>query len=515
MYKVLLVDDERIILEGISAIVNWNELDVELSGTARNGIEAFSFIQDNKPDIVITDITMPGLDGIGLVAKASEAYPDIKWIFISGFSEFEYAQQAMRFGVRHYLLKPCNETAISEAVTEIVSELREEENEAQYLENIELEVTKVTDEEKIYLFKQLLLYKQVPKSLVENLKEALSDEIDSSAACRFFIAYVEDDLSYEEMENMELNLQKCLSGYNKISTILENRIVFLVESNDDELLRKSLYNCHSQINTVNRRITSLLSHRIDFLELGKDTSLLMKFDDQRFYYDAGTFIDSEQWIGYQTNLLEENLVDVENLSFSIKTGEIEKAFLQFSKMTDQLKKDSIDPRIAKSYFVQLYLLLVSKVVKDYNDDRFKSIEYIDQCARLSEIESFFHYLLEDLFEKRQSQSNKYSKVVEQMKEAVIDNLSNPSLSLQWVANEYLYMNADYLGKLFKKETGQRFSNYVTNERINKAVQIIEREQDIKVFELAERLGFGANPQYFSQIFKRLKGCTPSDIIRAN
>ncbi|GAE92811.1 DNA-binding response regulator [Gracilibacillus boraciitolerans JCM 21714] len=84
MYKVLLVDDERMILDGISVIVDWSQYETQLIGKAMNGIEAYDFIKKNKPDIVITDITMPGLDGIELVKKAKLEYPDIKWIFLSG-----------------------------------------------------------------------------------------------------------------------------------------------------------------------------------------------------------------------------------------------------------------------------------------------------------------------------------------------------------------------------------------------------------------------------------------------
>lgn len=251
MYKVLLVDDERTILEGISSIVDWGAQGVVLSGTAKNGVEAMDYINKHHPDIVITDITMPGLDGIQLLEKSSETYPFIKWILLSGFSEFEYAQRAMRFGVKHYLLKPYKENIISQALRDVVKEL------------------------------------------------------------------------------------------------------------------------------------------------------------------------------------------------------------------DLLKSQDI-------YFK----------LKDEN-------------------------------------KQKYSSVTEKMIEVIEKELENPLLSLRWVADEKLYMNADYLGKQFKKEVGQRFSIFVTNKRIEKAVEIIEHEGDIKVFELAERLGFENNPQYFSQIFKKITGYSPSDLIKNN
>lgn len=103
MYKVLLVDDERIILTGISRIVNWNSCGTELAGTARNGLEAMDFIAAAPPDIIISDIRMPGMDGLELVAKVKAINPNIRFILLSGFSEFDYAKTAMQYGVKHYL----------------------------------------------------------------------------------------------------------------------------------------------------------------------------------------------------------------------------------------------------------------------------------------------------------------------------------------------------------------------------------------------------------------------------
>lgn len=251
MYKVLLVDDERTILDGISSIVNWEGQGAILSGTANNGVEALDFIEENQPDIVISDIMMPGLDGIQLLQKTFKKYPLIKFILLSGYSEFEYAQQAMGYGVKHYLLKPSNEDTISQALAEVVNEL----------------------------------------------------------------------------------------------------------------------------------------------DLHKNHELLFKI---------------------------------------------------------QGKKDRT-----------------------------------------------------------------YSDIVIQMIDEIESQLGNPLLTLQLIANEELYMNADYLGKQFKKEVGQGFSTFVRNKRIEKALQIIEQESNIRVYELAERLGFGDNPQYFSQIFKKITGYTPSDLIKVN
>ena len=106
MYSVLLVDDERIILEGLSVVVEWERHGTALAGKAKNGAEALEMIREIRPDIVITDLKMPNMNGLELIAAVREEYPDIVFVILSGYDEFEYAQRAMQYGVRHYLLKP-------------------------------------------------------------------------------------------------------------------------------------------------------------------------------------------------------------------------------------------------------------------------------------------------------------------------------------------------------------------------------------------------------------------------
>src|SRR5690554_4350705 len=136
MYRVLLVDDERIIIEGISSIIDWGSYGTELIGTARNGLEAYEFIVMHEPDIVITDIRMPGMDGLQLVQKVRENDHHVQFIMLSGFGEFDYARKAMRYGVKHYLLKPCNEQLITQALTEVVEEWNQTLSKEQFMEKI-------------------------------------------------------------------------------------------------------------------------------------------------------------------------------------------------------------------------------------------------------------------------------------------------------------------------------------------------------------------------------------------
>ena len=128
MLKLIIADDERIIRETISTIIDWKQNNIELVGLCQNGLEAYDIILDETPDIVLTDIRMPGMDGLELIRRISETDLNTQFIILSGYGEFEYAKTAMKYGVRHYLLKPCNELQILEVIQEIAQDC--------YLKNI-------------------------------------------------------------------------------------------------------------------------------------------------------------------------------------------------------------------------------------------------------------------------------------------------------------------------------------------------------------------------------------------
>lgn len=125
MMKLLIADDERIIRETISSLIDWETLGAELTGLCSNGLEAYDMILDESPDIVMTDIKMPGMSGLELIKKIAETRLDTQFIILSGYGEFEYAKEAMKYGVKHYILKPCNEKQISESITAVIADCHE------------------------------------------------------------------------------------------------------------------------------------------------------------------------------------------------------------------------------------------------------------------------------------------------------------------------------------------------------------------------------------------------------
>ena len=134
--KVVIVDDEERICQLIQALINWEELGMQIAGMAHNGIEACEVVRKVNPDILITDIRMPGCSGLDLIEKVKNSCPDLEIIVISGYAHFEYAQQAIKFGVGHYLLKPINKAELAETLEKLKSKIgqkRESERDKEVL----------------------------------------------------------------------------------------------------------------------------------------------------------------------------------------------------------------------------------------------------------------------------------------------------------------------------------------------------------------------------------------------
>ncbi|MBM7571025.1 response regulator transcription factor [Aquibacillus albus] len=514
MYNVLLVDDERMILEGISSIINWEEQKTNLAGTARNGLEAFDFIHEYQPDIVITDITMPGLDGIELLEKAHASFPEIKWIFLSGYNEFEYAQKAMRYGVKHYLLKPCNEDTLTSAISDVVREIDEQNAENHYVKTIENKVDKFSLIEREQLLKAMLTNRAADLEI----KDGFLQLVGNNKKVQLLYFYFEGNFLLEQTEMLRTIVSNTLHEESVITqTNFGDSFLVLIRNytEDKQLLNEIKSIQKYYLNSDRKGVSVIISKAVSPLSIYETYREVYKQIDQRFYLGEQSVIFSTDSISFETDDSALYQYDPERMVLLLKSDKKKEVITELEQIFKKINEMKLRPNLVKSYLIHLYMTIVKIGSFDRQDT------YMREIARLEEIETLpaFRDAFEELFlymidYYSQKRGNKYSPAVTDMLRAIEENLEDPMLSLQWVATERLYMNADYLGKLFKKEVGEKFSTYVTRARIQRAVKIIEQEEDVKVFELAERLGFGTNSQYFSQIFKRITGVTPSDIMKS-
>jgi two-component system response regulator YesN len=517
MYKVLLVDDERIIVEGISRTVNWNTFQTELAGTARNGLEAMAFIETNQPDIVISDIKMPGMNGLQLVEKVYEKYPHIVFILLSGFSEFDYARSAMQYGVKHYLLKPCNENTITDALTEVIAELEKEQSKENFMLNIQKELSKVLPHAKEQFLKELVTNKTYGQRDWDDYGNLFHLTIANDKV-QLLLFQIEGNFEFEHMFAVKNIAQDVLGSSNVLlSTTIGKHVLLLIEevAEADQLfvwlneIKKTFSTYYKMDATVAVSDAGAINHA---RKMYRDTLECLNY---QFYLGEGSIITQKDVERGDGSTLKPFFYDEEPLSMHVKSGDWAFVHAELQNYFTLLADSRMDMHLSKSYVIPLYISIVRQGKPEEINDYLKKIASFDQFTTLRATEQFVTENAEKIcLNNFHTHSKKHSSIIHKMILVIEEHISNPDLSLNWVASEILYMNADYLGKLFKKETGEKFSNYVVRLRMDKAMEEIEKTGDVKVFELAEKFGFGDNPQYFSQVFKKHTGFTPSEYKRS-
>ncbi|GGH86937.1 two-component system response regulator YesN [Pullulanibacillus pueri] len=513
MFKVMLVDDERIIVDGISKVIKWESLGTRLIGTARNGIEAYEIIKQNRPDIVISDIKMPGMNGLELVKKVNNTFPETKFILLSGFSEFDYAKQAMEFGVKHYLLKPCNEKNIIAALGEICGELNQASEHEQFIQRM-----KDTLEDVLPYAKEQKL-----KEFVTNINE--NSDLSSyqhlfqtdlmMTNVRLMLFQLEGDFQYEQLFALKNISEHTFETYTLCCTVGELILILIkdVEAYIEiqrklERIRETFFQYYKLDCTIAVSDSGKLNHAN---KLYKEALECLHY---RFYLGEGSIITTRD-IGIR-NSPDQKAVYYDDQKFCrlVKSGCWEDVELEIHDFFKRLIDLRIDTYATKSYVIQLFNAMIRLCDSKKMNTYLSKLPILLEMETIQAMQSFFQTIANELTGYFYHQNkNKHSSIINQVIEIVKEHISDPNLNLQWVANEMLYMNADYLGKLFKKETGEKFTNFLTRIRIDTAIHMLETQSDVKIFELADQLGFGENSQYFSQVFKKQTGFTPSEYKR--
>ncbi|MBT9777913.1 response regulator [Clostridium sp. MCC353] len=498
MLKLIIADDERIIRETISHLIDWNSIGIELAGVCKDGIEAYNMILDESPDIVLTDIKMPGLSGLELVQRISQTDLDTQFILLSGYGEFSYAKEAMKYGLRHYLLKPCNEEQIIASVKEVIDDCyhkrathRMQEQQKLLLDNLHTSIITSIINEGV-----------ASDGEYDGIFHTYSRFLDFSSTGYelYYLYFLEEQNLSECFEQLQIHHRKNAPGIPLHGIYVHNTLLLFFQSYQRE------YSAFEELlDSLNfeEQAVALSYKRISYENL--NLLLATVLNKVRRY---GTIFCMNGPRPVPTCNYKNLIQIVEDLCVGISGAADAEHTREFGELTDILNGITN---------VEFLKQLVSNILIRFSTNSAlcspivatELMLELNQMHDVTAIRSLLTGKLREMLRDAAAQPSSHGDLIDKTIAYVNDHLSNPNLTLKWIAENYLYMNVDYVSKKFIRETGSKFSNFLTELRIQKAKELLTGCDSEKIQYVAEQVGCGNNPQYFSQIFKKNTGMTPS------
>lgn len=527
-YTLILVDDEAHVRSSIRANTPWNDYGFNVIGEANNGIEAIELVEDLKPDVIITDIRMPYLDGIELIKQIREIQPTITIIILSGYDEFTYAQTAIHYNVKEYILKPVSKKDFCDLLERTKLMLDENYQKINNINNLEDNYKKA-----LPLLKEKFLI-----SLLTPTRDNNNDDLIQRAKSfgyniegnHFVIATVESNRNDSPLVAMAM-LEVCkerLNDKNAIFLQVEDQIVIIfIEDkmgNNEEFTPLFL-------KQVFRMVAELSSYLNKYLKggctIGIGSAVRLPSQIHLSYKES---LIALNYKAYQENQDILYINDVEHLDHpiikkemiltkrdefltAVKMGEKEEVKNLASSLFDN--KSGLNPESLQSYILSI-LSLITDVAINYgtslseiNKDR-DNRNYIQELSNLTTVNKAKNWFIDislsinEAIKGKREQS--HIKFVEDAKKYIEEHYQDKNLCLETLC-DYLGISTAYFSSTFKKETGTSFVTACNITRINKAKKLMS-ETDLKNYEISDRVGF-SDSNYFSFCFKRTVGLSPT------
>ena len=532
MLTAIIADDEKWICQLIQNIVDWDKLGIKLIGTAKDGFTALELITTNHPDIVITDIRMPGLNGIEIVKKTRELELDTHFIIISGFKHFEYAHNALKYGVDDYLLKPIKQTELTKILRKISNKLIDnsiKENEHSLMRSKLIQSTR-------QLRRQFLEKAVFDNEALQGMAEldCINEEYDFkfSKGC-FQILIVKFD-NKDEIDNIA-------EGYNeacedKLSELMTEQLQDLCY--DFQIVKENIYllNYSEKLqDQIKKALTLIFNDFKHFLEilncryvtfgLGKQVEFFDKISlsgetaeialDYRIDGSVGHMIDysSREYDAYHAEkiLTEPKIKELGNL-VEVLDDEGIKQFVLY--LFDSIKRNqNIDPRVFLELSEKITSICDELLEKSYSDAReapvFQDMESLDfrDFKSIGEIRNALIYRITNNVKRIKEEINNQNKAPVRVAKKYIQENYNKKVSLNDIA-ALVNLNPVYFSLIFKKETGINFSDYVINSKLDKSKELM-KDLKYNIAEIAAMVGYN-DSRHFSKLFKKKVGISPMD-----
>ena len=528
LYKIMLVDDEEEVRTSIIKKINWEANGFEVVGDAENGRDALEKIEILEPNVIITDIRMPYMDGLALAESLRQKFPSIKVIIFSGFDDFSYAKEAIRLGVAEYILKPVNVDELTEILKRVRAKLDEEIESARDIDILR----------ESYRMSLPVLREQFLNKLI--IKRGLFDEpsIDGHLAeygmnignankwvvCAVNIELENANIRGELLKEKELIpiyvkkfIEEKLSPYyrNVVFDSVQDAEPVIIVAIDDDNSQTALTDVMRDVCKTAKRVLGV------GITVGIGRSSQTLSDISASYKTAIDAVGYKKIVGTEnvvyihdvepvsTGVLRFEEKEEEELVSAIKFGGEERIAEVVTGLADKLDEVKVHSRQYQAYMLRI-LTCIMDLMQQYEISLAGLENYMETVTRIKDGESLKEWLLGicnninlGMQQKRETTSK---QIVKEAKEYILENYTNAELSLEVICR-HLHLSPAYFSSLFKKETGQTYINYLTDIRLNKAVELLGTT-DEKTYMIAEKVGY-LEQNYFSYVFKKKFGISPT------
>lgn len=472
MYKVLICDDEKWVRRGLVSTIDWNALGVSQVLEARNGKEALAIVQSQKPDLIITDIKMPILSGLQMVDALKEDFDAHNVIILTGFRDFELAQQALLLGVRDYVLKPVDNAVLEEKVRTCIRDIEQNKKRTIPLP---------------------------PED--EQLSHAV--KINDFSACRAY--FQAEGFDTDHVRAMVLNLsipvQAAHLRRSAASLLRGTRFASMTLGTTQQLL--AVFGA-PEASTALERLTAALpdsfagiSERMPLMQFSEAQHQALEASRLRLLYPQRSFFRAEELAGRTDLLTSMNAHAFINMLAS--NADPQQVYCKLEELL-QAQRDVLNP----AGLVGLLHTAVYKMVEN-NLLAHGDIEPLSRLCNAVVDQTSLRRVLEELCAKIIT-SNPYSVYVQKALRYIEENYAHP-ITLESTA-ELVHLNSSYFSKTFADYVGEGFSKYLSRYRIEKAKEIL-LSSDMLVTEIGPLVGFG-DYSTFTRKFKQITGVSPSD-----
>ena len=544
MLKIFLAEDEVVVRETIKRMIPWEELGFELVGEAADGEMALPLLIRQQPDLLITDIKMPFMDGLTLARLAKKEIPGLKVVILSGYDDFNYEKQAIGIGVEDYLLKPITKNALIERLSEIRSRYEHEKTQKEYYEKFQREMQAYEKNSSRDFFEALVggsmdmmeVYKRAEKLGLDIVAEAYNVLI-FTMNCDEDFSGQRDEYSSWEAESLEL-LENFFAGHSSAMLFRSNIFSYgVLLKGQRETIEENTRACVDEI----RKILSRQDGRREwFLAVGQSVERLSQIQksyhtasrafSQRYLYDENIlYYDEMETMEHPGGQAEtEDNAYLQKVDVNALNPAILQKFLSngLQEETENFVKDyfyAIGQEPMESLVFRNYVILnvrfsVISFIKGLGCDT-NEMESADTEEVLAEsgknMESAIAYakkMISQAIEIRdQNSGNKNRSILKTAVDFIDSHYMDEEISLNTVAN-VANVSSNHFSALFSQNMGQTFIEYLTSLRMNKAKELL-RCTGMRSSEIAGEIGY-KDAHYFSYLFKKTQGMTPSDYRKA-